>query len=298
MNFRQLEAFRAIMIHGSATSAGEALHVTQPAVSRLLSDLEQALGLQLFERSHRRLIPTAEARLLYEESKSVFDGLDRLREAALSLRDLNRGRIRIVTEVVYADGMLPRLIAEFQESHPDINIELDTGPSASIVQWIELCWYDLGIVVLPAPQANVEFQSFQSVEAVCAMPAGHPMARDGAVDLVALRRERFIAPVPNSAFRFHFDRVFATHKLRPEISIEMRTQHGMCAAVGAGAGIALVDPSVMADADLDKVRFLRIKGGCKWETAIVSPNTRAPSLIGREFSRFLLDASSRFSPSA
>ncbi|WP_422031618.1 LysR family transcriptional regulator [Roseovarius sp.] len=290
MNFRQLEAFRAIMIHGSATSAGEALHITQPAVSRLLSDLEQALGLQLFERSHRRLIPTAEARLLYEESETVFGGLDRLREAALSLRDLNRGRIRIVTEVVYADGMMPRLIAEFQKAHPDIKIQFDTGPSASIVQWIELCWYDLGIVVLPAPQANVQLQAYTSNEAVCAMPADHPLAQAEEVDLPALHGERFIAPVPNSAFRFHFDRLFAARDMRPEIGIEMRTQHGMCAAVGAGAGIALVDPCVIPDVDPAKVRFLRIRGGCKWDTAIISPNTRPPSLICRDFVRFLLEA--------
>lgn len=288
MNFRQLEAFRAIMIHGSATSAGEALHITQPAVSRLLSDLEQTLGIQLFERSHRRLIPTAEARLLYEESESVFSGLDRLREAGMSLRDLNRGRIRIVTEVVYAEGMLPRLIAEYQKTHPDIKIELDTGPSASIVQWIELNWYDLGVVVLPAPQANVHMQSFLSVDAVCAAPAGHPVAGAAEVDLAALKGERFIAPVPNSAFRFHFDRVFAVNGIRPDVSIEMRTQHGMCAAVGAGAGIALVDPCVIPDVDPNRVRFLKVKGSCRWDTAIMSPNSGSSSLICRDFIRFLL----------
>ena len=72
LNFRQMEAFRALMSHGSATQAAEAMHISQPAVSRLIADFEAVLGVLLFAREHGRLKPTAEAHLLFQESSMAF----------------------------------------------------------------------------------------------------------------------------------------------------------------------------------------------------------------------------------
>lgn len=290
INFRQIEAFRAIMIHGSVTRAGEALHVSQPAVSRLLADFERTLGVKLFERGHARLLPTAEAQLLYKESEAVFGGMARLHEAASSLRELRRGRIRVVSEVVYMEGFLPRLAAEYQAQHRDVHIELDTGPSASIVQWIELSWYDLGVVVQPTPQADVETQRFQNLTAVCAVPAKHHLAIRKSVALKELAEEKFVAPVPDTAFRLHVDRAFKAARITPKVCIEARTQHGMCAAVKAGAGVALVDPCVVPDVRNEEIVFLECSDAVRWETALVRPRVRPSSLVCTDFMQFLLDA--------
>jgi DNA-binding transcriptional LysR family regulator len=94
INSRQIEAFRALMLAGTTTAAAEVMRVTQPAVSRLLADLQAALKLTLFDRRGTRLVPTSEALALYDEVQRSFVGLDRIAAVACSrsLRELTGQR--------------------------------------------------------------------------------------------------------------------------------------------------------------------------------------------------------------
>ncbi|MBC7800259.1 MAG: LysR family transcriptional regulator, partial [Gemmatimonadaceae bacterium] len=95
LSFRQLEAFHAVMIGGSASRAAELLGISQPAVSRAIAELEQGTGFALFDRVRGRLVPTPEGRLFFAEVDVSFTGLDRLRAAAARIRDFGSGAIRI-----------------------------------------------------------------------------------------------------------------------------------------------------------------------------------------------------------
>src|SRR5207237_10481954 len=94
LNPRQVEAFRAVMTTGSVTSAATTMHVTQPAVSRLIRDLEVALKLALFERRGNRLAPTAEAGHLFAERARTFVGLSRMSQLAGEWRARRAGAVR------------------------------------------------------------------------------------------------------------------------------------------------------------------------------------------------------------
>ena len=287
MNFRQIEAFRAVMAHGSVTQAAEAMFVTQPAVSRLISDLESSLGVRLFERSRGRLRPTAEAHLLFHESTAAFSGLARLREAAVSLRELRRGRIRVVSETAYAEGFLPRIAAAYNVTHPDVSIELDTGPSARIADWIAETWYDVGLAVLPVPQVDVQTRLLRRQRALCALPPDHRLTTRESVGLAELARDPLVAPVANTSYRLFFDRAFAASGVQPTVRIEARTQHGICALVAAGAGVALVDPCVAEDWVAAGLVFVPCAPEVHWDLAVLTPKTRPSSLICRDFIDFL-----------
>lgn len=287
MNFRQMEAFRALMSHGSVTQAAEAMHISQPAVSRLISDLEAALGVLLFAREHGRLKPTAEAHLLFQESSMAFSGLARLREAAASLRELQRGRVRLVSETVYAEGFIPRLTAAYHVEHPGIHMELDTGPSAHIAEWIAETWYDLGLVVLPVSQADVSVRFLRRQYALCAVPPGHRLAGQSVIRLEELAGERFVAPVANTPYRILFDRALKGAGVEPDIRFEIRTQHGICAFVAAGAGIALVDPCAAEDSGDRGAVFLPCEPSIYWDIALIVPKVRPPSLICKNFIDYL-----------
>ena len=115
INHRQLEAFRAVMEAGTVTVAAERLYITQPAVSRLIQDLESALALTLFERRRGRLAPTVEAQALYEEVERSFSGLDKIAQAAADIRSLSRGTLRIAAMPALALGFLPRTIKKFSD---------------------------------------------------------------------------------------------------------------------------------------------------------------------------------------
>lgn len=287
MNFRQMEAFRAVMSHGSVTRAAEAMNITQPAVSRLIGDLEASLGLKLFLREQGRLRSTAEAHLLFQESIMAFNGLARLREAAQSLRGLQRGRVRIVSETVYAEGLLPRLMSAYCRDHPDVQMELDTGPSARIADWIAEAWYDIGLVVLPVAQPDVLVSPLNRHHALCALPSSHRFAGCEVVELAELADEPFVAPVPNTPYRMVFDRAMKSAGIEPNIRFEVRTQHGICALVACGTGVALVEPCAARDMQGRDLVFLPISPAVSWELAVLQSKARPSSLLCKDFADYL-----------
>ncbi len=136
LNHRQLEAFRAMIETSSVTEAARRIHVTQPAASRLLSDLEFQIGYPLFTREKMRLIPTSEALALYEEVDRSFIGLNTIAEAAREIGTFRRGSLHVVGMPALALGFLPRIIAEFTKDKPDINVALQIHSSPKVVQCV------------------------------------------------------------------------------------------------------------------------------------------------------------------
>lgn len=288
MKFRQIEAFRAVMTHGSVTRAAESLYVTQPAVSRLIADLEAELGIPLFQRDRGRLQPTPEAQLLYQEANFAFSGMERLREAAQVVRGLHRGRIRMVSETAYAENALPRLAADFHGEHPDIYLELDIGPSPRIAEWISIAWYDLGLVVLPVSAPGLVTRPLRRQQAVCALPRRHRLARRPVVRLEELAEERFVSLVSGSPFRTFVDQAFAQRGLKRDIRVEVRTQQALAAFVAAGHGVTLVDPWVAADFADRRIVLRPVEPAIGWDLGLVFPASRPPSLLAESFADFLV----------
>lgn len=288
MNFRQLEAFRAVMSYGTVTQAAESMCISQPAVSRLIADFEAWLTISLFERNRGRLKPTSEAHLLFQESNMAFSGLARLREAAMVLKEIHRGRIRMVTETVYAEGFLPRLISKYLKNHPNVHFELDIGPSARVADWIAERWYDIGLVVLPVSNINIVTYVLHRQHALCAVPKHHRLAKQSAINLEEFANERFIAPVVNSPFRLLINSAMKRVSVEPNIQIEVRSQYGICSFVEAGAGVALVEPCIEQDMIDSNILFIPCAPSIYWDIALIIPKARNISLACHDFLEFLL----------
>jgi DNA-binding transcriptional LysR family regulator len=288
MNFRQLEAFRAVMSHGTITQAAESMNISQPAVTRLIMDFEASLTISLFQRDRGRLKPTPEAHLLFRESDMAFSGLARLREAAMVMKEIRRGRIRMISETVYAQGLLPRIMAKYHQSHPDVHIELDIGPSARVADWIAETWYDLGMVVLPVSQTDINTHILRRQYAVCAVPKHHRLSREPIINLKELAKENLIAPIVNSPFRLLIDSALKRTAVDPNIRIEARSMYGICAFVEAGAGVALVEPCIKQDLVGSNIVFIPCDPEIYWDIAVVTPKARHLSLVCRHFLDFLL----------
>ena len=95
MKIRQLEAFRALILRQTVTRAADMLHISQPAVTRLINDLETDVGFSLFDRINGRLNPTPEAMVLFEEVERSFAGIDRIAQTAEQIKSLRRGSLHI-----------------------------------------------------------------------------------------------------------------------------------------------------------------------------------------------------------
>ena len=123
--FRQLEALVAVMETGSMTLATKRMHVSQPALSRLIANLETDLGYAMFRRAGGRLAPTAEAELLREEIKNALSAVDRARRRAHQLGSFQEGGLAICAFPSLAATPLPRLLAGFCARNPKLKVTLN-----------------------------------------------------------------------------------------------------------------------------------------------------------------------------
>ena len=179
LNFKQLSAFREVMLTGTVSEAARNLYRTQPAISSLIAGLENDIGFKLFARRRGRLHPVPEAHFLFEEASVIMDRLDAAERTIKSVRDLDRGTIRIVSMAGPSVYMLPDLIGRFVEGREQVRVSLITRSSIQVQQLVSAQQFDIGLADLGfvgatrSPLVDHEVMSF---ECLCAMPAGDPLA--------------------------------------------------------------------------------------------------------------------------
>ena len=194
MNMRQLEAFRATMRSGSITEAAAMMHISQPSVSRLIADLEQAIGFPLFLRSGRGLAPTVEAKTFYQGVEGMFVGIDRLQELADAIRTTNADQINVGTIQSIAAIELPKAVGVLRRHLPDIRLMIQCRNTPAILEAVQMHQIELGIVGREPPYDGVEVLYQTAVPYVCLIPEDHELAdENGPVDLEQLANtEEFV----------------------------------------------------------------------------------------------------------
>ena len=289
MNFRQLEIFRAVMVSGTASRASELLQVSQPAISRGIAELERALGFSLFDRVRGRLVPTPEGRLFFRDVDASFAGLDRLRSSAASIRDFGSGSIRIASLAALGSTLVPRAICAFRKAHPQIAITLQILPSSQVREMVAERQFDVGLAADEVDLSGIEHRPFASYRAVCALPAGHPLASRKSIAPQDLHDLPFIALSPEDQARKRMVRIFEAAGSRPQIVVETPNSATVCALVSEGVGLGLVNPAAAERYKKDVV-FRPFEPGVYF-TAIMlfRPDAQKTRLVKR-FVGHLLDA--------
>lgn len=246
LNLRQIEVFRAIMLTGSISGAAKLLHVSQPAVSRLISYAEQRLGLALFERIKGRLYPTPEAQRLFVEVNAVYEGVQRVNEIAEDMIENRMGHLRIACSPNLGQSLLPRAIAAFYERFPDVRIILHTMIPNVLLQAVLTQQVEVGIAFLQDTHPNVDIVPLYENRLVAAVPASHPFARRKSLAVRDLANTPLIGYGSDIPLGQLVRRLFSDEGLVPQVKIEVQQAHVACALVQAGTGIALIDELTVA----------------------------------------------------
>lgn len=242
LNFRQLEAFHAVMISGSATRAAELLQISQPAVSRAVTDLEAAVGFKLFDRVRGRLVPTPEGQLFFADVGANFAGLDRLRAAAARIRDFGSGSIRIASLAALGSTLVPRAIRKFRDRHPGIAVTLHVASSVTVRELVASGQFGLGLAADEVDLSGVDHRVFGSFRAICALPPRHPLSDRAVIHPADLHGQPFVALAPEDRVRAQLDRIFSDAGARPEVVVETPNSATVCALALEGVGIGIVNP--------------------------------------------------------
>lgn len=243
---RQLEAFRAFMEVGSVTGAAERLHLSQSAVSKILSGLEYAVGYPLFLREKKRLLPTREARLLQKEVDRIFRSLEELGGFVRDLRNLEQGELSIVATPSIGETILPEVLSTFVAKHPRIRIAFEIRNSDVVNQRITDQHADLGFSMVPFDHPSVTSEVLFHVPACCALPGGHSLAARRTLRAEDLRDEPFISFLPGSRMRHLVDAVFEQRQIGRVLRHEVYASLDAIVLVRKGMGVAIVDPLTAA----------------------------------------------------
>lgn len=236
---RQLEAFNAVAETGSITKAARRLGISQPAVSRLISDFSHSAGFELFERRRGALEPTSDSRYLWAEIRRVLESLEHLDDLRRDLTERSGGHIRIACLPGFATSHLPGVLVRFLNDRPNVTVSLEPDRPERILEWIIGQQYDCGItdgyVGHPATHSQDQY-----IKSACILPRGHPLAEKTAITPHDLADERMIHTRRDSRFFQHLSRAFAEAGVELNSVVEVRQFTAACTMVKEGLGASIV----------------------------------------------------------
>lgn len=239
ITLRQLRIFEAVARLGSISRAAAELHLTQPAVSMQMKQLESLLGLTLVEQVGKRLTLTQAGTELREHARDIALRVVDLSAAMDQLRGLERGQLRLAV-VSTANYFLPEVIAEFSRHHPGVRISLQVANRESVLAALAANTADLAITGRPPDSADIVAQRFMDNPLGVIAPPDHPLVGQGAVPLARLARETLVLREPGSGTRAALERHFAAHGLQIRPGCELGTNEALKQAVRAGLGLGMV----------------------------------------------------------
>ncbi len=282
LRIRQLEALMAVTTNGSITSAATDLGVSQPAVSRLISDLEKSLGFQLFDRREGRLVPTQEVRYLQPSVERVLELMKQITDVSQDITQRKAGHIRVACLPGFATSHLPQVVAEFLKDRPGVTMTIEPDRPERILEWMIGEQYDFGItdsfISHPAVQ-NTDVH----LRTVCVFPSGHELESVSEVTPKELENEKVIHTRRDSDFFARLSKAFQSANISMNSHIEVRQFTAACELALRGVGVSVVS-------ELDAVQYAHL-GLCYRPFVPVLPHTlslvrpilKQPSLITLEF---------------
>ena len=253
MIFKQVEAFRAVMMTRSMTTAAGLLHTSQPNVSRWIALLEKKVGFSLFQRSGTRLIPTSEAMAFYADVERAFIGLDSLNDTANSIRRRGTGFLRVGAVGSIAHCVLPGAIRKLRQTFSDISVVVSTGSSDVVAKWVATGYCDIGFCSFPADLPGLHYELIDTALGVGVVDNSHRLAGREILNPSDFDDENFISLPNGTLFRDAIDQHFRNSSRI--LSLETPYIMTICAMVGQGLGVSIVNPVVS--------RALRIPGVCE-----------------------------------
>lgn len=288
MNLRQLEAFRAVITSGSITSAAHTMHLSQPAVSKLIADLEHTIGFKLFVRTKgSALTVTPEAEFFFHEVERSFIGLDGLKRTADNIRNLATGNLQIASLPALSFNFLPRVISEFHKRHPGVSIRLYTFSSSTVRQWLANQQFDVGLATRAHEIPGVSSVSFLRSIGACVLPPGHRLADRELIEPADLAGEPFISLMSGDQTRRRIDRVFEDAGVERALIVETQYAMTVCSLVMQGVGCSIVNPAAAADFVAQGLVVRPFRPRIQFEYMLHTPSLRPLSQSALRFIQFM-----------
>ena len=237
--FRQLRVFNEVARHLSFAQAARVLHLTPPAVTMQVKELEGHIGLPLFERTGRQVALTTAGEYMLVYARKMLATLKDAEDAAARLQKLELGTLTIGM-VSTAEYFLPRMLAQFRREHEGIEVKLAVGNREQLVNKLKANEVDIAIMGRPPKEMATRAEPFAAHPHVFVAAPDHPIVRVGHPDVEALRPYSFILREPGSGTRAAMEEFFAKTHIEPRVAMEMHSNETIKQAVMAGMGLGFL----------------------------------------------------------
>ncbi|GLS15904.1 MULTISPECIES: LysR family transcriptional regulator [Hydrogenophaga] len=293
--FRQLRVFTEVARHLSFARAAEALHLTPPAVTMQVKELEGHVGLPLFERSGRQVALTTAGEYMLVYARKMLATLKDAEDAAARLQRLETGTLTIGM-VSTAKYFLPRLLAGFQHEHEGVEIRLEVGNRERLVKMLQGNEVDIAIMGRPPTELATRAEPFAAHPHVFVAATDHPLLRVGHPTVESLRPYGFILRERGSGTRAAMEKFLERSRMEPRVVMEMTSNETIKQAVMAGMGISFLslhtiglelEHRLIATLDVEGAPVVRAWNVVHTLSKLLSPAAEA-------FRYFMLERAERF----
>lgn len=239
VTLRQLRVFEAVGRLKNFTRAAEELHLSQPAVSMQIKQLESNVGLALFDQVGKKISLTQAGHEMYQTSRIIDNQLNETEQVLEDMKGFRHGQL-IIAVASTANYFAPKLYAAFKAKYAAVTLNLDVTNREGLLDHLELNDSDMVIMGVPPKGVEVEAQAFMDNPLVVIASPDHPLASSHNISMERLQEETFIMREPGSGTRIAMERFFADQGANLATGMEMSSNEAIKQAVQAGLGLGIV----------------------------------------------------------
>jgi len=259
ITFRQLTVLEAVARNLSFTKAADELHLTQPAVSMQIKQIEESIGLPLFEQIGKKVFLTEAGNEMYNYCRAIQQQLEEAEHVIENLKGVKQGRLSIAVAST-ANYFAPKILAAFNKEHESVKINLDVTNREGLLK--HLTNNDTDVVIMGKPPADMELEAewFMENPLVCIAAPDHRLVGKHKVTMQDLQKETFILREEGSGTRIAIEKFFLEKDAELATTVNMNSNEAIKQAVQAGLGLGIVSIHTLElELELNRLAIIQVE---------------------------------------
>ncbi|MFV0497929.1 MAG: LysR family transcriptional regulator [Candidatus Fimivivens sp.] len=285
MTLRELKVFVSVYENQSISKAAERLYMTQPTLTRVIQNIENDVGAQLFKRTRNGIILTVAGEIYMENAKKMIAMYRHLEISLAAVNTENRGKLVIGSNFFLGACVLPCIVSEFEKRFPNIELTIIEGTSTEIENEISKGIIDIGVIHLPVQSNSIEAVPIGQERFFIALPSDDALAtmayyKEGVklpyLDIKLLKERHFVVNHPTQHARKETERICKLAGFSPKVKFQTRNIQTIAKMVGRKIGVSLIPSSyIMLFSDVDKPDYFHIEEAYRpeWRVAVIYEKT-------------------------
>ncbi|PKG23386.1 LysR family transcriptional regulator [Niallia nealsonii] len=288
MEIRQLTYFIEVVKQKNITKAAEMLHISQPALSKVIKSLEEEVGITLIHRSNKTHELTDAGQIVYDYAVKIIAQVEEMSATLHDMTNLTRGTITIGIPPIIGSLFFPKVIAAFHRAYPNIHINIKEYGAAKVTKSVEEGEFEIGVSVLPIENESLHIFPFVQEKMKLIVNEQHELSTRKVVHMKELRDVEFIFYSEEFALYEIMRTKCIQEGFEPKIIFKSSQWDFIAEIVAANLGISMLPESICNRITNKHVRIIDLKPVTKWELAIITKKDRYLSVAGKRFIDFVI----------